>query len=65
MTPEEIANRVNLIKALGDPESKHIEEDQLYETVLKAIAAGNVKDPAECAKAALKTKELNFPRWYS
>ena len=47
----------------GDPEAAHSREDDLYESVLRAIADGLATDPVAMAKEALKTKDIEFPRW--
>lgn len=61
-----ITRAVDAIQAgADDPEGAHINEDRLYELVLSAIGAGTADDPAACAAAALKTADLEFPRWYA
>ena len=47
---------------------KHVQagialEDRLYVHVLLSIANGKCKNPAKLASAALKSSELDFPRW--
>jgi hypothetical protein len=49
----------------GDAEIAHSLEDELHEKVLDAIASGKCGDPAGCAKLALTSKEIDFPRWYA
>ena len=39
--------------------------DQLYDAILRAIAAGECEDPGACARAALETGKLTFSRWYA
>lgn len=64
VTPEWVAAKVENIKRLtSDPETAHICEDQLWEAVLYVIAEGECADPKACAIAALRTKEIDFPRW--
>lgn len=64
MTPDWIEGRVRDIEAMaGDDEAAHSEEDRLWESVLMAIANGETADPAACARAALKTKNIDFQRW--
>lgn len=64
MTPDEIGKRViEIAQMIGDPESAHTEEDRLHQAVLRAIASGDCDDPAACATMALRTLELDFPRW--
>lgn len=64
----DVEDAVNLIKADSGKsvESAHIMEDDLYKSVLKAIANGTVIDSSEdMANAALKAEDLDFTRWYS
>lgn len=63
MTPTDIRRRIDSINA-DDPEGAHGEEDSIWEDVLHAIVAGH-PDPAAIAEAALKTMDLDFPRWYA
>lgn len=49
--------------SMRDYESAHALEDSLYVHVLLSIANGKCKDPAKLASAALKSSELDFPRW--
>ena len=64
VTIEWIGEQVAAIReCVGDPDSAHSMEDDLYRIVLEHIGAGKVDDPALCACAALETKELDFPRW--
>ncbi len=48
--------------AKSDPELAHSNEDSLYWSVLDAVANGN-PNAIDMAKEALKTKEIDFPRW--
>ena len=49
-----------------DPEHAHRIEDHVWETVLRAIASGDYRDPvAALANAALETKLFRFSRWYA
>lgn len=59
----EINDRVQKIRDVYDPVA-HSMEDDLYRCVLTAIAAGQCEDPVGCAKAALKTSDIEFYRWY-
>lgn len=64
MTADEIKKRVaEISKARKDPETAHGKEDDLFVDVLRAIAEGRAEDPAKCATEALKSVELDFPRW--
>lgn len=55
---------VEEIAAIGssDDEAAHGREDDLYEKVLRSIAADGVSDPRKLARIALKTKGLEFQR---
>jgi len=60
----EVRKRVAEIKAsAGDAEKAHRLENELHFDVLNAIAASTCEDPAACARAALKTRLIDFPRW--
>lgn len=68
MTPYEIRQRLLVISRSaqkGDDEAAHIEEDRLMQQVLRAIADGDVSDPAECARLALTSLDIEFSRWYA
>ncbi|WP_242361436.1 hypothetical protein [Limosilactobacillus antri] len=45
-----------------DPEESHSNEDYLYQKVLEEVVAGNPW-ARKMAELALKTKQLDFPRW--
>ena len=65
MTPQDIRNRTAAINNIRhDDEAAHIKEDDLHQDVLQAIADG-AADPAALAREALKTKDLDFARWYA
>lgn len=66
MTIEEIEKLVEKVKETSffEDEGAHELEDELHQNVLKAIAGG-ASNPAELARAALKTCEIEFHRWYS
>lgn len=63
----EIRKGVRLLKRqVGDNKRdgrSHSAEDAIHQTALRLIAGGAEK-PAEIAKAALETLDLDFPRWY-
>jgi hypothetical protein len=62
--PGDVARQVERIREMaGDDEAAHSEEDGLHRKVLGAIAAGEAESPAECARIALTTNEINFHRW--
>lgn len=63
MTLSEIKRRLKRIEEeRGDPETAHDLEDILFEDVLYAIAGG-VENPSELADAALRSKNIKFPRY--
>lgn len=65
MTVTQIQRRVRKIESQSrDSESAHVEEDNLYLDVLRAIAAG-ADNAGELAAEALKANKLTFDRWYS
>ncbi len=47
-----------------DYEEMHIEEDDMYEDVLRAIADGDPHSKL-LAREALKSKNVEFARWYA
>lgn len=57
-----LANGMNADWA--DYEDMHIEEDDMYEDVLRAIAEGDPHSKL-LAREALKSKNVKFARWYS
>ena len=57
-----LANGMNADWA--DYEDMHIEEDDMYEDVLRAIAEGNPYSKL-LAREALKSKNVKFTRWYA
>lgn len=64
VTPEWVAGEVAHIRECAeDPEAAHGLEDDLHKAVLYAIAEGECAGPQACAVAALKTLEVDFPRW--
>jgi hypothetical protein len=66
VTEDEVLAKVEVIRGLaGDAESAHAEEDSLHMHVLAAIADGSCVEPELCAKAALSTMLIDFPRWYA
>ena len=63
LTVERVLRKVSLVEAAqGDNEAAHDLEDELYRTVLYAIAHG-AESPRELANAVLRTQLLNFRRW--
>lgn len=69
MNIEDVRKIVNDIEEKGavDPEVAHETEDALYRDILRHIAWGSLKgdEAREVAVEALKTKQLDFPRWMS
>jgi len=65
MTLDEIRRRVEVVLrvAHGDPESAHIEDDNLRQDVLEGIRDGSIEDPAAAAAIALETGDIE--RWYA
>ena len=57
-----LANGMNADWA--DYEDMHIEEDDMYEDVLRAIAEGDPHSKL-LAREALKSKNVKFIRWYA
>lgn len=51
----------NCVKG-ADPELAHENEDALYQKVLEEVVNGNPR-ARKMAELALKTKQLDFPRW--
>ena len=66
LTPEAIRAWVAVIAGMAnDPEAAHSEEDEMKDCVLRAIENGSAGGDAECAAEALKSCDLDFPRWYA
>jgi hypothetical protein len=64
MTPAIVQKRIEQIKEKRhDDEVAHGLEDKLRQDVLLAIARGECTGPAECARLALTTSEIDFARW--
>lgn len=69
ITVEEVKKIVNSLANgmnadWADYEDMHIEEDEMYEDVLRAIAEGDPHSKS-LAREALKSKNVKFPRWYA
>ena len=65
MTPEDVRQRVEAIKVMAaDDQIGHSEEDRLYHDVLVDIADCDCH-AADLARQAIKTKEIDFARWYA
>jgi hypothetical protein len=67
MTQADILSAIAEIKELAkdDNENAHIKEDQLYYSVLRAIANGTAENAQEWASLVLTTKDFDFDRWYA
>jgi len=66
MTVSDIEKRVALIDvAKSDPEKAHSAQDDLWLEVLQHISQYPLAygHAAQIAQAALKTEEIDFPRW--
>ena len=71
MTEEEIIERLNKIRGLGegndkyhyDPEFAHDEEDKLYHDFVKYISTLNNHSLSRKAKMILQSQKIDFPRW--
>ncbi|QIZ04176.1 hypothetical protein [Limosilactobacillus reuteri] len=48
----------------ADYEGMHVEEDDMYEDVLSAVAEGDSHSKL-LAREALKSKNVKFTRWYA
>lgn len=60
----EVKKWVDSIKdSRRDFEAAHVFEDELYLKILRGIAAGTCEDPQQVAKEAIKTQDINFPRY--
>ncbi len=65
MKVSQVLARIEAIKSLaGDCEAAHSEEDKLHVDVLREIAKGGMF-AEELAKAALRTLDIEFERWYA
>ncbi len=60
---QDVINEVALIKGVAaDFEVAHDSEDELHVAVLREVAAGN-PEAREMAREALKTLDIDFPRY--
>lgn len=65
MKLEDIKKAVKEIEEIKeDDEAAHMEQDDLYRSIIKAIAEGKTVTP-EMAQEALKVEEIDFSRWYA
>jgi hypothetical protein len=68
MNLEDIHEALELIKTEangGDDERAHVLEKELWFEVLKHIAEDRGADLADFAREALKSKEIEFSRWFA
>lgn len=65
MTVDDVNVAVAHIAATaGDAEAAHSDEDRLYLSVLREIAARSTcKESRALARAAIKTQDVKFSRW--
>ena len=64
INPYWVLQQVELLKQfVGDFEAAHSMEDELHSAVLGHIANGTANRPEDCARAALTTEKLEFPRY--
>lgn len=49
----------------GDDEAAHSAEDEVHRAVLRSIADGTAESPREMARAAMRTRDLEFRRWFA
>ena len=49
--------------AKQEPAAAHVLEDELYRSVLNAVARGDCLTPSALCTEALKTRSIMFERW--
>jgi len=65
VSPDEVDARLcKILACYEDDEEAHKQEKDLWDDALTAIALGH-ENPRELASMAIKTKELDFNRWFS
>jgi hypothetical protein len=65
MLLSEVSERVDFIRAIaGDHEAAHSAQDDLYRSVLAAIADG-AENARDLAAVALAVEAIEFHRWYA
>ncbi len=63
ITQSDVRRRVKHIEGIADDdEAAHVEEDELYLEVLRAIVDGH-PDGVKLATLALETQRMRFARW--
>ena len=55
---------LNIKDNQNDSERAHVLEDEMWHSVLIAVARGS-KKAKELAKAALRSEKIEFRRWYA
>ncbi len=64
MTISDVKAAVEAVREVrSDWETAHWMEDDLHRKVLRAIADDTCEDARICAAEALKTKDIEFPRY--
>lgn len=64
----DVEARIDLIRQAADQrdwEVAHIEEDQLYLSIIQAIADDDATEPQEMAETALEARNIVEVRWYA
>jgi len=66
MTVTDVQQRLVSIQAEAQEDcvEAHEQENTLWFVVLRDIAAGTCADPQGCAREALKSREIDFDRWF-
>lgn len=64
LTPEKIQEIITRIWA-EDNEQAHVVEDDLYREFVQYVAETAGGELAEMAKEVLKTRDIEFERWYA
>lgn len=66
LTPADVQAMIDKIEAeKWDDETAHIREDGMLWTIIEAIATGNCRSRRACCEVALKSKNIDFSRWYA
>ena len=66
MNIKQVKDTVKKIKEIsGDSEYAHGVEDDLYRDFVKHVSESKNKKLSNMAKEVLKTKDMDFERWYA
>lgn len=69
MTPQNVRNLLADLEKLAvpanDPEEAHRFECEIHRQVLQSIADDSCTSPRTCAKLALTSRDIEFPRWFA